>query len=168
MGIKKEKKEAVGRELFLFPWPSVALAHCGIGEWGVRKALPNEGQCRWRAELSGLAPVSLPGCWRALVGGLPCPFRASVPLLTQLPSAAAQAARREHSNSHDSLQWAQLGTARRLPQRDTHACQGMCSSVSRVRVDGIRTAGSLPLSRRKEKQPGNGLRSTGLGLGLGL
>ncbi len=40
MGIKKKKEEAVGRELFLFPWPSVALAHCGIGEWGVREALP--------------------------------------------------------------------------------------------------------------------------------
>lgn len=39
-----EIPEAAGRELFLFPWPSVALElelplASGMGEWGVREAL---------------------------------------------------------------------------------------------------------------------------------
>ncbi len=90
-------------------WPRIifiSLAQRRTGalwDWGVgsEKGATNERQCRWRAELrSGL---SLPGCWRALVGRapLPCPFRASAPPVdpaSQLPSAAAQAARREHSN----------------------------------------------------------------------
>ena len=106
------------------------------------------------------------------LAGFPALFGLPSPLLTQLPSAAAQAARREHSNSHDSLQWAQLTrTARHLPQRDTHAGQGMCSScpVSVLTGSGLRGLSlSLFAGQEKERQPGNGLRSiTGLGLVLG-
>ncbi len=87
------------------------------------------------------------GCWPSLVGGLPCPFRASVPpvdpaSLSGCPGSATRAQQQPRqppmgpAHSH--------GTP---PTATRHACRSRnVFVVSRVRVDGIRTAGSLPLS----------------------
>jgi hypothetical protein len=59
------RRRAVGRELFLFPWPSVALA-LWEKEWGVRKALPTRGQGALAVNRGATSR------WR-----VPLPFRAS-------------------------------------------------------------------------------------------
>lgn len=142
--IRKEKEEAVvGRELFLFPWPSVALA-LWDGGWGARMALPM-GRQGIRREL------------RVLVGGLPCLLGPPFPCRPSSPGRLPG----QHQNGHSKPQHPEHGSARHLPQRDSHACQGMCR---RVHVDGWSPdCGASRGRENRERQPGN-VEKTGSGL----
>ena len=125
VGIKKEK-EAVGQRIIFI---SLAQRRTGTGDdggVGREKGATNERQGRWREEWLTLALSPARSRWRAPVGGLPCPFRACVPPvdLGGCPGSTTRRAQQQTATTTPTGP----GSARRLPQRDTHACQGMCWS----------------------------------------